>query len=267
MFDFLQQAEKMNSEIHSAKWQDEISGYLGKYYYKTGDKKRGDEYFRQITDDINNSRDLLTQIKCWGKLAGNIRALDTIGLTRINCLEKMIDLYWQLNNSEKVIEMEKAIADTHLKQGKLDIAESELFQVLAKYKSIGFKNLHYTYNLLASKSHLKGNYNSALHYTLLTIESMRQTKDTSEIVNFYCHLAHIYDEIGQAQKCIDQFKILFHRKFTNPIDFYTLREAGIFALVLIKQKKEKEALDFILGFTKEISGPAWQEHWPFVIFP
>jgi two-component sensor histidine kinase len=192
--------------------------------------------------------DIAVQIENWGKLAGNIRVLDTIGLTRNDCTQKKMALYEKTGNREKVIEMEKAIADTHLKQGNLDLAETELLSVLEKYKSIGFKRLHYTYNLLSSVNSFKGNYNTALHYALLTIESMRNNLDTAAIVNYYCHLAGIYDELGQEEKSAENFSIALNRQFTNPIDFYDIRNAGMYARVLIKQNKVAQALSFIKDF-------------------
>ena len=251
MYFYLQQAQQVNKEKQSTKWQNELDCYYGKYFLKIGNKNKAREYFKKVELDIINSGDLLIQIKCWHKLAGNIRALDTSGLTRNDCLQKLVDLYTKTGNTEKEIEMEKAIADTHLKQGKLDLAETELLSVLEKYKSIGFNRLHYTYNLLSSVNSFKGNYNKALFYALLTIESIHNTGDTAGIINFYCHLAIMYDELEQEDKSEENFKIAFNRLFTNPADFYHIRAAGLYTRVLIKQHKLSKAIFFFRDFVKK----------------
>jgi two-component sensor histidine kinase len=251
MFFYLQQAQQINKESFEPNFQNEIDVYYGKYFLIKGNRNKGIQYFVKIVRDIENSGDIPTQIKNWGKLAGNIRALDTLGLTRIDCLLKKMGLYKKTGNRIKVIEMERAVADTHLKQGKLDIAETELLSVLEKYKSIGFTQLHYTYNLLSSVYNFQGNYNTALHYALLTIENMKSTNDTAGIFNFYSHLANLYDELGQENESAENFSLALNRVLENPIDFYSVRAAGLYTRVLIKQHKIPQALAFITGFAKK----------------
>jgi two-component system, sensor histidine kinase PdtaS len=251
MFFYLQQAQQINKESFEPNFQNEIDAYYGKYFLLKDNRNKGTQYFVKIARDIENSGDMSTQIRNWGKLAGNIRALDTLGLTRIDCLSKKMGLFEKMGNKLKVIEMERAVADTHLKQGKLDIAETELLSVLEKYKSIGFTQLHYTYNLLSSVYNFQGNYNTSLNYALLTIESMKSTHDTAGIFNFYSHLANLYDELGQENESAENYSIALNRILENPIDFYSIRAAGLYTRVLIKQHKLPQALAFITGFAKK----------------
>lgn len=247
MFFYLQQAQQVKG-ADAAKWQNELDCYWGKYFLATGNKKKANDYFEKITRAIDNSGDPAAQILAWHRLGCNIRELDTAGLTRTDCFLKVLALCNNTGNKEKAIEVEKDIADTHLKQGRLDLAETELLAVLEQYKAIGFKRLHYTYNLLSAVNSFKGNYNTALHYALLTIESMQHTLDTVQIINFYCNLANMYDELGQLEKSVENYSIAFNRSFNNPIDFYRIRGAGMYARVLIKQNKLQQALSLIKNF-------------------
>ena len=247
---FLQQAKKLSDEIHSVKWQPEIFCFLGKYYYKTGNISRANAYFIKATTAINNIGPIGQQIERWKELAWNIQELDTIGMTRVNCFEKMISLYAQLNDKEKEIDTQRDIADTHMKQGKLDLAENELSGVLARSKANGAYNLFYTYNLLAVTNHLKGDYNKALNYALQAIESMHNASDTWAII-LYSHVANLYHELGQEEKSIEYFSIVFKLTPPKPVDFYYIREAGVFVRELIKEKKEEEARIFLFDFSKK----------------
>jgi two-component sensor histidine kinase len=250
----LRQAEKLGLESHTIKWQPEILSFLGKYHYKTGNIQVANEYFIKTTDYVNKLGSLNRQIERWRELAFNIEELDTIGLTRINCFEKMRSLYHLLNNKRDEIEVDKEIADTHMKQGKLDLAESELLQVLAEFKAIGFQNLHYTYNLLSVTNHLKGNYNTALYYALLTIESMQRAKDTANpayVIIFYSVPAHLYDQLGHPDKSIEYYRMIFATRPPDPFDFYMYREAGNFVRALLKQNRKDEALTFLVGLSKK----------------
>jgi two-component sensor histidine kinase len=250
IFTFLRQAEIISYEIRFLKWQPEIFCFLGKYYYKIGNVKQANEYFSKIEDYIEHLGSVKQQAERWYELGLNIEELDTTGLTRINCFEKMAPLYARLNDKESELDVERNIADTHMKQGKLDLAELELSDVLAKYKTINSPNLRYCYNLLSVTNHLKGNYNKALHYALLTIENMHNANDTWAII-FYSHVANLYDELGQTGKSIEYYRLVFKINHPVPVDFYYIREAGIFVRDLIKLNKEEEAHTFLLGFSKK----------------
>jgi two-component sensor histidine kinase len=250
VFTLLQQAEKLHYEIHFTKWKPEILCFLGKYYYKTGNHQQAESYFTNITSHINSLGSIQGRIDRWKELAFNIQEMDTVGLTRVNCFEKMGALYHQLNDKENEIDCDKHIADTHMKQGKLDLAARELLSVLSRLKAIRSPKLCYTYNLLSVTNQLKGNYSKALYYALLTIETMPDSNNAWTII-FYCQAAHLYDELGQPEKSIEYYRIIFKLPPPNPVDFYYVREAGFFVHDLIKQKKFEEARTFLSGFSKK----------------
>ena len=64
-------------------------------------------------------------------------------------------------------------------------------------------------------------------------------------------LANLYDELGQPEKSIEYYRIVFKINHPNPVDFYYIREAGHFVRVLIKEKKMGEAHKFLLDFSKK----------------
>ena len=123
--------------------------------------------------------------------------------------------------------------------------------MLAKYKAVGFRNLHYTYNLLSVNNHLKGNYDKALYYALLAIESMQETKDTASARIFYSHIAGLYHELGQSEKSIEYYRIFFELPRPIPPDIYYLREADGYIRDLIKQNRPQEALDILVDISKK----------------
>lgn len=250
MWFYLQQAQEANKE-QGGIWQNEIDCYLGKYYRAAGDQKKAMACFKKIRHDIAGSGDIAAQTGNWHKLGCNIRNLDTTGLTRAMCFRNEAALYYKNGDPERAIDREKDIADTHLKQGNLETAERELFVVLEKYKSVGYKRLHYTYNLLSAVNTLKGNYNTALQYGLLAMECMRTTGDTIQLANFNSRLANLYDDVGQEEKSAEIFNIAFNRTFATPVSYYTLRDAGTYTRVLIKLHKLRQALIFFTDFVKK----------------
>ncbi|MVM42281.1 hypothetical protein GO730_38950 [Spirosoma sp. HMF3257] len=212
---------------------------------------RGHQYTLQLTEAINKLKSIESQIIAWHRIAFFLPKEDTTGFTKENCFERITSLYQRLNNIEGVLKTQLYIADVHLAQDKLDQAEREITQILAKYKAIHFPNLHYVYNYLSVINNRKGDYKKCLHYSLLCIESMEKTNDRVDQINLYSRLANIYHELGQEENSISYFKKVFNCPIPNPVDFYTVREAGLFVRELIGQNKSKEAFNFIKSFSKE----------------
>jgi tetratricopeptide (TPR) repeat protein len=216
MFSCLQVAKQICDTIPSLHWQQpEIFCYLGKYYFKTGNPNLATEYYNKVSSSMESISGLQEQIYTWEALGYHIKVMDTVGFTRIDCFEKMLSLHRQLNNKEHVIGVQKLIADTHLNQGKLDLADKELTEVLTKYKAINFRNLHHTYYLLSITNQLKGNYSKALEYGLLAIESMQKTKDYRVAINLYSNLAHLHDDLGQTNKSIEYYHEISNKSLPN----------------------------------------------------
>jgi two-component system, sensor histidine kinase PdtaS len=219
----------------------------GNYYFKKGDSKHGTECFIKITDELNLTGNKKAAVAIWEELSKLIPARDTTGITRINCLERIVLLYRQLGNKEKEIGVLKEIADVHLNIGDLDTAEAELLNVLEKYKAINYRNLHYTYDLLAVTNRQKGDFNKAVFYALKTVESMEATQDYYASDVFYSRLANIYRELEQPQNSVKWYwKVFKERTYKRPVNLYMFRDAGFLVRELIKLKKGKEALAFIL---------------------
>ncbi|GAB2553203.1 hypothetical protein GCM10027085_50820 [Spirosoma aerophilum] len=250
-FTFIKQAELKNKELHSRKWREEILYFLGEYYYKIGDIKKGNQYSLQLANTIGQLKSIENQIHVWHRIAFILPKRDTVGLTKLNCFERITALYQRLHNTVKVLETQIYMADVHLAQDKLDLAEEEFKQVLANYKAIHFPNLHYVYNYLSVINNKRGDYKKCLYYSLLCVESMEKTNEKNGAVNLYSRLANIYHELGQTENCIIYYRKVFGCPIPNPVDFYTVREAGQFVQELIAANRNKEAVTFIKAFSKE----------------
>ncbi|UHG94407.1 histidine kinase (plasmid) [Spirosoma oryzicola] len=162
-------------------------------------------------------------------------------------------IYRSLNKPIDEINALKEIGITHLYEGKLATAESELLAVLSRYKAIHYRKLHYTYNLLSTIGRLKGNLNEGLMYALLCVETMKQTADTASAAAFYGDLAQVYEVAGNHQKSIDWYKksLVVWRREGLP-NFALFNAAGVIAKELIAQRQPQEALRFLKNLVAAI---------------
>jgi len=162
----------------------------------------------------------------------------------LRAFEHALNLYTELGNKEKEAEVLKYIGDRLLQQGKLDEAENEMLKALSLYKSIGYKKLHYTYDLLTVISNKRGDFNKALYYALEMIKSVQATGDTSLGFSLYLRMADVYSHLNEY----DKSEYWYNRALINGAKsqgfHYKIDDAHVAAM--IKEGKNKEALEFLL---------------------
>jgi two-component sensor histidine kinase len=216
-------------------------------FFKSGDIQQGKKLFKEIIDKVSKPGSEEAEAEIWNELALLIPSRDTTGITRLHCFEQALSLYKKTGNEVKELAVLENIADMHMVHGKYVLAETELLNILQRYKAISHPNLHWPYNLLAVTNYRKGDFNKGIFYGLKAIENMEATHDYRSALTFYSNLAHMYRELGQPEKSVEWYWKLFkNREFTDRSNIYIFRDAGLLARELIKLKKENEALAFIL---------------------
>ncbi|GGF22662.1 hypothetical protein GCM10011518_34860 [Flavobacterium limi] len=169
------------------------------------------------------------------------------------CFDKAALLYKNLNKLEDFAYILKYKADAHLNQGRLDLAEKELFVVLTIYKKTGYKKLQFTYDLLADVYRLKGDLGKSLYYSLACIKYMEKTKDFVNAPDFYEQLAIAYKDLHKHDLSIELLrKAISILKSKEELDYTNLYAfTDILSKELIEVKKTKEALKQVQNTIKE----------------
>ena len=244
---FLEQAKKIAPIYLSAKWQPERLHVKAMQCFITEGLQQSKKLYQQLTDEIRIPGNEEREALLWHELSTLIPLRDKTGITRLDCFEKMRSLYKKSGNQEREAWVLKSIADIHQVSGKLDLAETELLESLDLYKAIGYLHLHYIYDLLAINYRNKGDFGKSIFYGLKAIESVEATNDFTSAFTFYGQIANMYRELGQSNKSVEWYsKMSNYRLFNSEDNFYKFRDAGFFARELVKIKREKEALAYIL---------------------
>ncbi|KAF2513864.1 tetratricopeptide repeat-containing sensor histidine kinase [Flavobacterium foetidum] len=162
----------------------------------------------------------------------------------VKTFDKAALLYKNLGLQEKFAFILKYKADAHLNQGRLDLAEKELLQVLEVYNKIGYKKLHFTYDLLADVYRLKGDLGKSLYYSQACVNSMENAGDFRFAPVFYQQLAIAYKDLGKHNTSIDLLKkAIGFLKSENEIDYSNLYEfIDLLSKELVQEKRYTEAL-------------------------
>ncbi|WP_210521647.1 tetratricopeptide repeat-containing sensor histidine kinase [Hymenobacter terricola] len=165
---------------------------------------------------------------------------------RIDCLRRAMALYRTLGDASHAAYTLKTIADLHMQQGQEGLAREELRQVLARYRAIGYRRLHYTYDLLGVVSSRLGDYQGALHYGLASIESARATRDTADLNLFYHRVGATYYALNQYSDALTYYNLAMRRAEQSRDANEVLVAVLHITEVLIAQHQPRDALRLAL---------------------
>jgi two-component sensor histidine kinase len=174
----------------------------------------------------------------------------------IQLAQQAHDLSIRLRQPEKEILALMDIASVHIDQylTRLDHhnknPERELLDVIAKYRSIGYRNMHYAYCRQAWCESLLGNNDKATYWSLEALKSMRSTGDSLGAGDFYlCH-ALICRAVDQYQQDIDYSRLAI-QSYALHAGMWPLSEAvKELAYGFRKMKRFSEGLDTIQRLVK-----------------
>jgi len=145
---------------------------------------------------------------------------------------------------EKEISALFYIATAHYLQDKKG-AQQEYLDVLAKYRAIGFRNLHYVLYMLSNYERNAGNNEKALYYSMETIKSMRSTGDTLAAGDFYAWHSIILQRIDEFQQSIDYGRLAIQAYSVHPGDMPISSIINMTAVSFRKMKRYPEAIQFL----------------------
>jgi len=241
---YLTQAENISNKLNNVNREIEIAENFGKVYYGYGNHTKGEYYYKKGIAICQQIGDKDFEAYLWGNMA--VRANNPLKLA---FYQQALKVYRQVPNKSKEIETLKDIADVHLNQGKFALADKELHQVLSMYKTIKFKQLHFTYDLLSALNRRRGDIDKALYYAIAAVQSCEAAKDTVALQTFYWRLGEAYQEAGNNLKSAlyleKSLDVLM--RYPGPLLYHVLEEL---ADQLTKNNETQKALDKILAVNK-----------------
>jgi two-component sensor histidine kinase len=244
------QALQLSASLHETQWENKARAAIGASYIKAGDLSRGKASFFRIIDYYRKTGDRTAEAFTWFKLGGLIprEALPD----KLQSLENARSLFKLTHQAVEETDAARDIAEAHLNQDKLDLAKKELFQVLESYKTIGYKKLHYTYDLLAEVSKLQVDLRDELNYRIEAIKTMEATADTAQADAYYSRLALVYADLDMydlSKTWILKAMVVLKQRAVYE-DYYGYLSLLIYDL--IRMDRPNEALSFLERTEKEV---------------
>jgi two-component system, sensor histidine kinase PdtaS len=168
----------------------------------------------------------------------------------IQLAQQARDLSIRLHQPEKEILALLDIATVHIDLFNKS-AEQELLDVIAKYRSIGYRDLHYAYSRLALCEKSQGNNDKATYWSLEALKTMRSTGDSLAAGDLYLVHALICGGVDEYQQCIDYSRLAI-QSYAVHAGAWPLSDAVVnLAYGFRKMKRFSEGADTLRRLVKE----------------
>ncbi|WP_454801249.1 tetratricopeptide repeat-containing sensor histidine kinase [Mucilaginibacter phyllosphaerae] len=249
---FLNQALALSRILHTVKWENEALQCIGYSYLHVDDVENGSRFFMKVIQYYRSRHDKDLEAKTWERFGDAFNRGPNTLEKKIECYREAQKIYGLNNEPVMSFLAYKKTADMHMIQGRYDMAEKELKIIVKGLKSIGYKNLHFTFDLLASLSKLKGNFHQELFYKKEAVNSMESTGDFSYASYLYYNLAMTYFDLGLYSKSLQYlYKALpFSIAEKNYNRYYEVLTNIVKAQV--QEGNINKALDFLIKSTRKI---------------
>lgn len=250
---YLQAAAQLSDSLGQQVWKHEIKSLVMVLTMERGDSAGGRKIYNHLIEECRRTNDKATEAATLFRMGIWERVRFGSYTKVLHAYARSMQLYKELHDTLNEIKMQKEIAWMHLTEGKNQLAEDMLLEILERYKAAGYKKLHYTYNLLSVASRVKGDNDKALLYAIASVESMQATKDTLSAASFYGDLARIYEDVGNHKESIKYFqRSLDTWRQEGLPNFAMFFAASKVVREMISQGHAREALELINRLQSEV---------------
>jgi two-component sensor histidine kinase len=248
---YCQEALALSQSLHFKKGQIRSGYFLGILSSWRGNVEQGVSLVKKALALSQQMDNLSLEAEGWFYLGEAYEYSPEDLPEKIRCYVQARKHYRQVGNREKEAYLLKCIADIHYQQGQYVEGYSELLEVLSLYRSIGYRKLHYTYDLLVVANQYLSNHQEAIRYGLASVESARATKDTADINLFYRRLGELHEELGQWEEGLPFLRKALANCLQAKDQVGVVLMARRIVFNLLAQGKAQEAYSFFTKVVKE----------------
>jgi len=239
---YIKQAIQLGNLMGIPKWKNQSKILLGKYYVQTNNFAESKKIFAKVVSESRKLNDRKSLVEALNNEGSYLPLSDP---DKEKALSESMLLYRSMGEKELELEMLMKLLTVHFWNGNIELAEKELVESFTLQKKIGFQHTHYTSAPLAYIYLEKYNLNKSLFYAINSIKTMEATHDMICADNFYLRLGNIYENMGHPKEAMELYKKSFEVGTKNLNSGSWYKSFPLIIQLLIKEKKYKEALDYI----------------------
>jgi len=249
---FIRQAEVLSEKLHATAYLYIAYRYYARCDFLSGAFEESRRKSFKVIEYYRRTGNVYQEASTWSEMGDNVYYDDSVRApVRLYGYQCAYQLFKKGHYRLEAIAAYKNMADVHLNQGKLDLAEKELLQVLTQYRQIGYKTLHYTYDLLAAVYRAKNDQKNELNYQLLMLQTMDSTGSLQDRAGLIFGVIVLYNNLGQHDKALywSNEAIALYKQSEHD-DFYYQAVCAA-ARACINTRKFSQALTLLTGAQHE----------------
>ena len=240
--DFSKQASLLSDRLNYKQGKATVILQNAKIYREKGDSKNGRQKTLEAIAYSKNNNFIGLMAESYDELSMYDAAIEE----KAKYKNLAIVFYKKSGAIEKQACALKELANLYNINGNAEKSEPLLKESLALYTTIKFPHLQGVYNLLSEVNYLKEDFSEALKYGLLAEKTAIAVHDNSlQLSSIYNHIGLIYYSMRQNQDAKEYWQKAFDIAIKHNDTEYIRTISENICSVLIRQKKEKEALALI----------------------
>jgi two-component sensor histidine kinase len=225
-------------------------GWLANYYILIGQNKPATTYQQKIIHYYQRSGNFAGEAAAWKSLGDLLDEGNAAPAEKLKCFNAAYNLYHKHQDYLPELDVYQRVAIVHMQQGRLKLAEHELFDMLKRYRALGFNDLYIVYDLLAKLNELKPDLHGQLYYRMEAVKSLEGTGKKNTAYYHYEALAAAYADLAFYQQSM--FWVLkaleAMKSEEQKSDYYGVFSLGVFDL--IREGRAQEAFLFLQHYSK-----------------
>lgn len=184
---FAAQAQDLSHSLQQPVWEGRSDLLRSQLEREINEKEKGKGYILLAIDIFTRTDRKADLGDAYRELGAYYNAFSDSELpAKIRCFQQAEDLYRQARDTIAQAGALKDLGDFHQIEEKDSIALEELYRALALYQSVHYPKLQGTYDLIGYILYNDGNFNLALKYGLLAVETAeREKSDSAELITIY----------------------------------------------------------------------------------
>ncbi|RYZ51746.1 MAG: hypothetical protein EOP49_11040 [Sphingobacteriales bacterium] len=211
---FLSRAIKESSESRERKLWRIAQCLRGKMYVQVNDPK-GDVIFDELINDCRKAGDGEMTARAYAYRGMYTKPTAATFMQKISDLETAAQLYDSLGNKEAAINVWTDLGYMHIVTMQLDDAEQTLSKAFTQAEAMHFPYTHYMADALSLVSLLRGKFGDPFMYTLLSMKTSWETRDSIGWAFFYTRKADLYFFEGREKEAVEMTKLAADRFVAN----------------------------------------------------
>jgi two-component sensor histidine kinase len=236
-------------KVHDTAGLNKALTFQGKCYFAKDDLAHGEASFQRIADYYHQTGDAYKEGVTLLDMGVYMYGVNGFAVAeKIKNFERAKKLFAESHDTLYEVNAAKMIAQTHLEDNQVGLAENELLGVVKDYQALHYTRLYLTLDLLRNLYRKKGDLQKEVFYTIETEKSVESAEGENDKAYYYRWAANTYLQAGMYDRSLAYDRKAWNDLAVQPDDgmeYYDL------ALAIVRTLLGKDSVARASSFISE----------------